>query len=146
MILKGREQGQWAKLINVGADYEMALIASRLAEFNIPVQRKSKGSGAYTDILMGHSLTGYDIYVPANRLEEAKEILADVEPLGTESDALTEAELDEIVNIDVISEAENQAGGESDGYILNHRSFFKELFILIIVVPTVLGLLYMLIK
>lgn len=133
MILKGKEQGEWIKLINVAEGYELDLICSMLAELDIPVQKKSRGAGAYTSIFMGLSITGFDIYVPANRLIEAKEILENVEPVNPE---MLEPMDTESIDTEIRQE------GDPDGYILNNRSFFKELFILIIVVPTVLGLLY----
>lgn len=126
MSLHNKSQDEWALLKNVAAGYELDLITSMLAEIRIPVQKKSRGSGAYTSIYMGMSITGYDIYVPANRLLEAQELLAGLEPL--ETDCLDEA------GADVLD--------EPGGYILRYRGLFKKLLIIFFIIPCAFGLLF----
>lgn len=58
----------WSLLINVGQGYEMDIIKGILSEADVPVLTKSKGAGAYTNVYMGMSITGYDLYVPASQL------------------------------------------------------------------------------
>lgn len=144
MILKSKKQGEWAKLINVGAYYELGLISSMLAEYNIPVQNKSLGVGGYASIYMGVSITGYDIYVPANRLTEAKEILANVQPL--DADELMDTDMYEAVDASVVNEAGQQEGRELGGYIIKSRNLFKALLILLFIIPSILGILFVLNK
>lgn len=132
MTLQKESQDEWVLLKNVGEGCELDIITSFLSEQNIPVQKKSRGSGAYTNIFMGMSITGYDIYVPANRLSEAKEVL--------ESIKAAETELNEEEEKEIGSETSEAPGG----YILRSRSFFKKLFIIFFVIPSLLGLLYVL--
>lgn len=117
---------QWALLKNIGMAYEAELIRSMLNQCNIPVLQKSSGSGNYTDIYMGTSLTGYNIYVPASQLTEARDILASIEPIDQNS-----SEADEI-----------QSDAAQGGYILQNRELFKKIFIILFIIPNVLGLLY----
>lgn len=140
MIAKSKKQGEWAKLFNVGVYYELDIIRSMLAEYHIPVQMKSRGAGAYTSIAMGFSLTGYDIYVPSNRLAEAKEVLANVQPL--DNNELMNTDLDEAVKPSAVNEAEQQDSGEPGGYIIKSRKLFKTLFIFLFVIPGILGFLF----
>lgn len=124
-----KQEGTWVLLKNVAAGYELDIITSMLAELQIPIQKKSRGSGGYTSIYMGMSLTGYDIYVPADRLTEAKEVLEDAKPLEQMEEVLTNAP-DDLNN--------EQPGG----YILTYRSFFKKLLLIFFVIPSLLGLVY----
>ncbi len=130
MSLRNKLQDEWTLLKNVAAGYEVDLITSMLAEISIPVQKKSRGSGAYTSIYMGMSLTGYDIYVPANRLLEAQELLAGLEPL--ETDCMDEAEADVL--------------DEPGGYILRYRDLFKKLLIIFFIIPCAFGFLFAVFK
>ncbi len=117
---------QWALLKNVGFGYELEIISSLLDQLSIPILKKSRGAGGYTDIYMGGSLTGYDIYVPASRLMEAQELLVNTEGIDTELPA------------------EQEIGVEKQpvGYILHYRELFKKLLIIFFIIPSILGLLY----
>jgi len=53
------------------ADYLEAV----LKEHHIPVMRKYRESGAYLNIIMGNTVMGIDLYVPASSLEAAKELI-----------------------------------------------------------------------
>lgn len=125
MILCDKSQGEWVFLKNVAEGYELDLITLMLVQINIPVQKKSKGSGAYTSIYMGMSLTGYDIYVPADRLLEAQEMLAGTELMETE----------------YIEEAGMETN-EPGGYIMRYRELFKKLFIIFFIIPGMIAFLY----
>ena len=52
-------------------------ISTFLESFGIPHYIKRRGSGEYMNFYFGHSATdgGVEVYVPASRLEEAKELL-----------------------------------------------------------------------
>ncbi|MBP3520097.1 MAG: hypothetical protein J6J87_01995 [Oscillospiraceae bacterium] len=53
-------------------------LSSFLTAFGIPHYIKNHGSGEYMNFLFGHSATdgGVEFYVPASRLDEARELLA----------------------------------------------------------------------
>lgn len=123
-------QDEWVLLENVAAGYELDLITSMLAQLNIPVQKKSRGSGAYTSIYMGISITGYDIYVPSSRLLEAQELLAGIEPLET----------------DCMEEAGAEVLDKPGGYILRYRDLFKKLLIIIFIIPGIIGLIFVILQ
>ena len=54
----------------------VAIFCSMLESFGVPYYTRRGGAGEYFHILYGRSLTeGVEIYVPASRLEEAKELL-----------------------------------------------------------------------
>ena len=128
MSLRDKTHDEWALLKNVAEGYELDLITSMLAQLNIPVQKKSRGAGAYTSVYMGMSITGYDIYVPANRLLEARELLENIEPLET----------------DLMEEAEVEVLDEPSGYILRYRDLFKKLLIVFFIIPSIIAILYFL--
>ncbi len=117
---------QWVLLKNVGIRYEVDLISSMMDQLNIPVLKKSSGSGDYTDIYMGASITGYNIYVPASRLKEAQEIIEISEPV--ESGISVE---------DAIQPEDYQSG-----YIIRYRHLFKMLMIILFIVPSILGFIF----
>jgi hypothetical protein len=62
-------------LISVGDKFEADIIEAKLQSYNIPVLRKYKEAGGYTDIYMGMSITGIELYVPSKLLDDAKEIV-----------------------------------------------------------------------
>lgn len=74
--MKEKDLGNsWAYLLNARDHIEVGIIESLLAEEDIPVLLKRKGSGAYMEIYMGISHTGIDLYVPAGRIDEALSIV-----------------------------------------------------------------------
>ena len=57
-------------------DYMQANIAiATLKDQGIPVIRKDRGIGQYSAIVLGFSFQGVEVYVPANLLNEAREII-----------------------------------------------------------------------
>lgn len=54
---------------------DLTVFCSMLESFGIPYLGKRQGAAQYINILFGRSIDGVEIYVPASRLEEAKELL-----------------------------------------------------------------------
>lgn len=135
MIQRDRSKDEWQFLENVGSNYELDLITSILAQDRILVMKKSCGSGAFPDVIMGASLTGYDIYVPANRLAEARNIVDNM-PVFESEDIDFEAPP---ASEPIVSEASAEIE-PTDGFILRNRHIFKNLFFIFIVIPVLLGL------
>lgn len=127
-----RPSDEWQFLKNVGSNYELELITSILAREGILVMKKSQGSGAYTDIIMGASLTGYDIYVPAKRLAEAREIIDNLPVFEAD-----EIDFNEPAVINSLLPTGEEEPGE--GFILRNRNFFKVLLIVFVLIPIIFG-------
>ena len=66
---------EWVLLTNVFDHIEYGIIKGILEMAEIPVVRKSSGIGGYTEILTGINFEGMDLLVPADRYEEAKELI-----------------------------------------------------------------------
>jgi len=132
---RDRSKDEWQFLKNVGTNYELELITSILAQEGILVMKKSRGSGAYTDVIMGASLTGYDIYVPANRLTEALDIVDNMPTFESEDIDFDAPPASEPIPPEMLSETD-----PSDGFILRNRNTFKDLLFIFIVIPMLLGL------
>lgn len=64
-----------ALLITVDDSMEADILESKLGASGIPVSRKYRESGAYLTLLLGKSSFGVDIFVPKDRLEEARAVL-----------------------------------------------------------------------
>jgi thiol-disulfide isomerase/thioredoxin len=62
-------------LINVASLNEANILISLLESYGIPSFYKSKGSGEYLQVIAGINYQGIDIYVPANVLAKAREII-----------------------------------------------------------------------
>jgi hypothetical protein len=134
MTQRDKSKEEWQFLKNVGSSYELEMITSILAQERILVMKKSKGSGAYTDVIMGASLTGYDIYVPAKRLAEAKEIVDNLPVFeDDEIDFNAPPAIDQIRSDAFESEVE-------EGFMLRNRNIFKLLFFIFVLIPLVFGL------
>lgn len=69
------EDGEIALLKADVDKIEADVIISLLKSFNIPVMKKSKGSGELMEIYFGSSKFGVDLYVPSNALKEALELI-----------------------------------------------------------------------
>jgi hypothetical protein len=76
---------------------------------------------------MGMSNTGYDLYVPASRLAEARKLLNETEP----------------IDFIEIYETEDTAD-HTGGYILQNHDLFKKVFVVVFIIPALLGLLFVL--
>ncbi|HPT69298.1 MAG TPA: DUF2007 domain-containing protein [Syntrophomonas sp.] len=134
MLRQDKSKEEWQFLKNVGSSYELELITSILAQERILVMKKSKGSGAYTDVIMGASLTGYDIYVPAKRLAEAREIIDNLPVFKDDEIDFNEPPAVKPVLSDA-SETEVE-----DGFMLRNRHIFKILFFIFVLIPLIFGL------
>ncbi len=60
------------------------LTATQLRSYGIPVLHRYPGDGAAGRVILGFSGYGVELYVPASRLEEARELLRPVEDLPEE--------------------------------------------------------------
>ena len=81
-------------------DIEAGMIESMLSTENIPVLRKQRGAGQYMKIYMGMSTEGVELYVPAESLEKARELIrvrtSEEAPEGeAEDEELIQAEADQ---------------------------------------------------
>ncbi len=81
----------WAFVKNVADEQEAVLVESVLGIEGIPILRKHKRDGGFSEIFMGLSCCGIDLFVPEDALELAKGLLdSDViempEDIGREED------------------------------------------------------------
>lgn len=65
----------WALLIQTFNENEAEIVESLLRPYDIPTLRKDRGAGGYVKIYMGMTNLGIDLYVPANRYWEAKDLI-----------------------------------------------------------------------
>jgi hypothetical protein len=63
---------------------EADIMESKLKASGIAVLRNYRESGAYLTLILGKSSFGVDMFVPTDRLEEAKEILASAQDIKDE--------------------------------------------------------------
>jgi hypothetical protein len=134
MPKRDKPKEEWKFLKNVGTNYELELITSILAQERILVMKKSKGSGAYTDVIMGASLTGYDIYVPAKRLAEAREIIDNLPVFEDDEIDFNAPPALDPVRVDALQTEVEEA------FILRNRNILKLLFVIFVLIPLVFGL------
>jgi N-acetylglutamate synthase len=78
--------------MNVADDLNAGMLETMLRDSGIPVVRRYPETGQYMHLIMGVSIYGADLYVPASRLEEAKELVASVgtAPEGESSESAVE--------------------------------------------------------
>ena len=69
------QETNWSLLMNVLEEYELVNIMSILEVNDIMSMTETKGSGEYVRIRMGSSYHGYDLFVPEDKLEEAREVI-----------------------------------------------------------------------
>lgn len=72
------------KICNCSDIYQAEIILAELKAQGIVAYRMEPGSGSYLAITTGISLTGIDIYVDEEKVQEAKEIVKEI--LSEESD------------------------------------------------------------
>lgn len=113
----------WSLLINSPNSIESGIMISILEEEGIPVLKKSRGSGAYLDIYMGISNTGFDLYVPTSQLDKARQLIIKT---GTDSELLNQ----------VIEPVDIPEG------IKRKRIFGKTIIGIFFLVPLILGFIY----
>lgn len=110
-----KDQKEWRDgvyLCTAKDSFEADLLESKLRSEGIPSIKKFKGASNFLEIFMGaNSAFPIDIFVPAETLEDAKNIIVAVPLVGDEIpdepvdfDSLTEEELDELIGV----------GGEKD--------------------------------
>ncbi len=68
-------RAQWKFLIGAADEIEAGIIETLLRSSQIPVLKKYREAGAILQIFMGMTSFGIDLYVPANCLEQAEELL-----------------------------------------------------------------------
>ena len=117
-------QGE-ALLVSAADGMEAAMLEARLQSAGIPVLCKHRESGGYLDIYMGMSRFGVDLYVPADRLEEARDLL-DGGPEAVEPG-------EEPVLMEVPEESGDDAGGQWNVLWLMRRRWRGALLLLFFV-------------
>lgn len=65
-----------ALLISVRDDMEAKILESKLNAYGVPTLIKYRGSGQFLSFAMATTIYGVDIYVPAELLQEAKDIIS----------------------------------------------------------------------
>lgn len=70
-------------LMNVADDLNAGMLETMLRDSGIPVIRRYPETGQYMHLIMGTSIYGVDLLVPASRLEAAKEL---ADNIGTASE------------------------------------------------------------
>jgi len=66
-------------LVNVKDDYKAGMLEVLLTDAHIPVLRKYPETGQYLHILLGSSIYGVDLYVPADSLGKAAVLMKEIE-------------------------------------------------------------------
>jgi len=127
------QRGEWTHLTKCSNAIELGMIESVLNSNAIPVLKKSSGSGAYTEIYMGLSLTGWDIYVPVEFLRQAQELL----PL---QEALDEYDL---INDDLETEdAAEDIDKNQPGILIALAPIARRIIMILLIVPAIILWLY----
>lgn len=93
-------------LITASDRIEADILESKLSVAQIPVYKKYRGPGAYLNIVLGNTSMGVDLFIPEERLEEAKGILESTSDVSDEeiladpsfNDESIKKENDEILN------------------------------------------------
>lgn len=110
-IKKEEEQKEWrggVYLCTTKDSFEADILESKLRGEGVPSIKKFKGASNFLEIFMGsNSAFPIDIYVPAETLEDARNIIVAVPILGDELpdepvdlDSLTEEEIEELIGIE----------------------------------------------
>lgn len=116
-----------AKLCNVASLQDAHMIKSLLGAYDIPVLFKSKGSGEYLQIIAGANYQGFDIYVPASSLDEAREMM---------TQANEDIPVDDVENVEADMEAV-QLNALDTNVKQRNRLMLYVIFILFIGIPLV---------
>lgn len=70
--------GDYVHLLQVYNDVEADIVEGLLAQYNISVLKKYRGSKSFLKVIMG-TVLGVDIFVKAQDFKEAKEIIEDAD-------------------------------------------------------------------
>ena len=81
-----------ALLTTVYSPFQRVIIESMLRDAEIPYISKERGSGAAVTVIAGYAITGTDIFVRENHLEEAQALIAPVEAEANEEETADEDE------------------------------------------------------
>jgi len=63
---------------------EADVLESKLEAYGIPVARKYRENGAYLTILLGNTAFGIDLFVPTDRLGEARRMISSAQEINDE--------------------------------------------------------------
>ncbi len=79
-MAKNEDKKDWVHLTTVPNDIEFEMVAGLLKASNIPVIRDVRGIDGFAQIILGVPISGIDLLVPEDKLQEAMEILnADID-------------------------------------------------------------------
>ncbi|HML38850.1 MAG TPA: DUF2007 domain-containing protein [Bacillota bacterium] len=117
-MFEKKDQKEWRDgvyLCTAKDTFEADLLESKLRSEGIPSIKKAKGAGNFLEIFMGsNSAYPIDIFVPAETLEDAKNIIVAVPLVGDELpdepidfDSLSDEELDELIGAGEEKDEEN---------------------------------------
>lgn len=100
---------EFALLITVYNQEELAVIRSLLESADIPYMYKERGSGSAVNIIMGYTFFGTDIYVPKSAVDEASELInpENCEFIDGDGETLSEEECDEDNDFDTDTEEDD---------------------------------------
>lgn len=73
-----------ALLVTTYDKIEADVLESKLLAYEIPVAREYRETGAYLTILLGNTAFGVDMFVPTDRLDEAKNIMGSAQEVKDE--------------------------------------------------------------
>jgi hypothetical protein len=62
-------------LMTADSEMDAKIIESKLIFYDIPVVLEHQGAGAFLSIITGSSAGAVDIFVPGDRLDDAKELM-----------------------------------------------------------------------
>lgn len=113
----------WIFLKNTGSGYELEILSSLLEQYEIPVLKKESGYTRLPSFIMGESIGSYNIYVPASKIAQAREIIDNPleQPLFP-------------------TETSPQEGSEPEPRLSNYRGINNSLLVLIVFL-IILGLI-----
>lgn len=69
---------EWVKLTSLSGEIEAELLIGLLETYDIPTQKVYPGATQYVKVYMGTAL-GVEVHVPKEKLEDAKNILRELE-------------------------------------------------------------------
>ncbi|HHW61818.1 MAG TPA: DUF2007 domain-containing protein [Syntrophomonadaceae bacterium] len=131
--MQNRQLDKWVFLCNVRDIYELEWLKNFFAQNGVPILHKSRGTGVYMQILMGIVSTGYDVYVPNQEISLARVLLEEMNQVPKDD----EFDFNNFNNYESIF-----AKDTGTGYILKHRLQFKKLFLILVMIPLLVGMFY----
>lgn len=117
-------------LKNVDNTIKADLIISILMAYDIPSYKKYQSSGEYLNIVAGYNYQGIDIYVIKSLIDEAKEILKEIEgEEGQEND------------INTVIQGTQEFKDLEEKYN-NNKRILRLIILMILVIPLIFSFLY----